>query len=184
MSSTRVPAGPNFASPRNHWRSQQQQRCPQFFVNHLKCSDRPRRKFAAPPSIWASSLMVFSPPGRLPIVIRARFWSVEVKDRCFHPFDGALASPRVLLRSSLVAAWLWVKLVSWISPMSSGSNAGLSKSVTVFAEGVRIEGISAMASSQYGRKTNPYRRMRDALEVKGMSQSASVRDNPSTIDPN
>ena len=41
-----------------------------------------------------------------------------------------------------------------------------------------------MASSPYGRKLNPYRRLRDPLGVKGVRQSVVVTNNPSTIDQN
>ena len=41
-----------------------------------------------------------------------------------------------------------------------------------------------MASSAYGRKLNPYRRLRDPLGVKGIRQSVLVTNNPSTIDQN
>ena len=41
-----------------------------------------------------------------------------------------------------------------------------------------------MASSAYGRKLNPHRRLRDPLGVKGVRQSVVVTNNPSTIDQN
>ena len=41
-----------------------------------------------------------------------------------------------------------------------------------------------MASSQYGRKLNPYRRLQDPLRVKGIHQSVVITNNPSTIDQN
>ena len=41
-----------------------------------------------------------------------------------------------------------------------------------------------MASSAYGRKLNPYRRLRDPLGVKGIRQSVVITNNPSTIDQN
>ena len=41
-----------------------------------------------------------------------------------------------------------------------------------------------MASSAYGRKLNPYRRLREPLGVKGIRQSVVVTNNPSTIDQN
>ena len=41
-----------------------------------------------------------------------------------------------------------------------------------------------MASSSYGRKLNPYRRLRDPLGVKAIRQSVVVTNNPSTIDQN
>ena len=41
-----------------------------------------------------------------------------------------------------------------------------------------------MASSQYGRKLNPYRRLREPLGIKGMRQSVSISKKPSTIDQN
>lgn len=41
-----------------------------------------------------------------------------------------------------------------------------------------------MASSQYGRKLNPYRRLRDPLGVKGVRQSVVITNNPSSIDQN
>jgi hypothetical protein len=41
-----------------------------------------------------------------------------------------------------------------------------------------------MTSSQYGRKLNPYRRLRDPLGVKGIRQSVVITNNPSTIDQN
>ena len=41
-----------------------------------------------------------------------------------------------------------------------------------------------MASSAYGCKLNPYRRLRDPLGVKGVRQSVVVTNNPSTIDQN
>ena len=39
-------------------------------------------------------------------------------------------------------------------------------------------------SSSYGRKLNPFRRLRDPLGVKGVRQSVVVTNNPSTIDAN
>lgn len=39
-------------------------------------------------------------------------------------------------------------------------------------------------ASQYGRKLNPYRRLRDPLGVKGIRQNVVVTNNPSTIDQN
>ena len=41
-----------------------------------------------------------------------------------------------------------------------------------------------MASSAYGSKLNPYRRLRDPLGVKAVRQSVVVTNNPSTIDQN
>ena len=41
-----------------------------------------------------------------------------------------------------------------------------------------------MASSAYGRKLNPHRRLRDPLGAKGVRQSVVVTNNPSTIDQN
>ena len=41
-----------------------------------------------------------------------------------------------------------------------------------------------MASSQYGRKLNPFRRLREPLGVKGIRQGVVVTNNPSTIDQN
>ena len=41
-----------------------------------------------------------------------------------------------------------------------------------------------MSSSQYGRKLNPFRRLREPLGVKGVRQSVAVTNNPSTIDQN
>ena len=41
-----------------------------------------------------------------------------------------------------------------------------------------------MAASSYGRKLDPYRRLRDPLGVKGVRQSVVVTNNPSTIDQN
>ena len=41
-----------------------------------------------------------------------------------------------------------------------------------------------MASSAYGRKLDPYRRLREPLGVKGLRQSVVVTNNPSTIGPN
>ena len=41
-----------------------------------------------------------------------------------------------------------------------------------------------MASSQYGYKLNPHRRLRDPLGVKGIRQSVAITNNPSTIDAN
>jgi hypothetical protein len=41
-----------------------------------------------------------------------------------------------------------------------------------------------MASSSYGRKLNPYRRLRDPLGIKGVRQSVVVTNNPSSIDQN
>lgn len=41
-----------------------------------------------------------------------------------------------------------------------------------------------MASSQYGQKLNPYRRLRDPLGVKGVRQSVVITNNPSTIGQN
>ena len=40
------------------------------------------------------------------------------------------------------------------------------------------------SSSSYGRKLNPYRRLRDPLGVKGIRQSVVVTNNPSTINQN
>jgi hypothetical protein len=41
-----------------------------------------------------------------------------------------------------------------------------------------------MASSAYGQKLNPYRRLRDPLGAKAVRQSVTVTNNPSTIDQN
>ena len=41
-----------------------------------------------------------------------------------------------------------------------------------------------MASSTYGRKLNPYRRLCDPLGVKGLRQSVVVTNNPSSMDQN
>jgi len=41
-----------------------------------------------------------------------------------------------------------------------------------------------MASSQYGHKLNPYRKLREPLGVKGVRQSVIITNNPSTIDQN
>ena len=41
-----------------------------------------------------------------------------------------------------------------------------------------------MTSSQYGRKLNPYRSLRDPLGTKGLRQSVVITNNPSTIDEN
>jgi hypothetical protein len=41
-----------------------------------------------------------------------------------------------------------------------------------------------MASSTYGRKLNPYRRLREPLGVKGIRQTVTITNNPSTIDQN
>lgn len=41
-----------------------------------------------------------------------------------------------------------------------------------------------MASSAYGHKLNPHRRLRDPLGVKGVRQSVVITNNPSTIDQN
>ena len=41
-----------------------------------------------------------------------------------------------------------------------------------------------MASSAYGKKLNPYRRLRDPLEVKAVRQSVVVTNNPAAIDQN
>lgn len=41
-----------------------------------------------------------------------------------------------------------------------------------------------MSVSPYGRKLNPYRRFRDPLAVKGIRQSVTITNNPSTIDQN
>ena len=41
-----------------------------------------------------------------------------------------------------------------------------------------------MASSQYGRKLNPYRKLREPLGVKGLRQSVVITNNPSTIAQN
>lgn len=41
-----------------------------------------------------------------------------------------------------------------------------------------------MASTQYGRKLNPFRRLREPLGVKGIRHSVSITNNPSTIDQN
>ena len=38
-----------------------------------------------------------------------------------------------------------------------------------------------MASSQYGRKLNPFRKFRQPLGVKNMQQSVVITNNPSTI---
>ena len=39
-----------------------------------------------------------------------------------------------------------------------------------------------MASSAYGKKLNPYRRLREPLGVKAVRQSVVVTNNPSAID--
>ena len=41
-----------------------------------------------------------------------------------------------------------------------------------------------MASSQFGRKLNPYRSLREPLGVKGVRQSVAITNNPSSIDQN
>lgn len=41
-----------------------------------------------------------------------------------------------------------------------------------------------MASSKFGRKLDPYRRLREPLGVKGVRQSVVITNNPSTIDQN
>ncbi|KAI0241608.1 hypothetical protein LSAT2_023297 [Lamellibrachia satsuma] len=41
-----------------------------------------------------------------------------------------------------------------------------------------------MASSQYGRKLNPYRSLLERLGIKGLRQSVSITNIPSTIDQN
>ena len=41
-----------------------------------------------------------------------------------------------------------------------------------------------MASSLYGRKLNPYRKLREPLGVKGVRQSVVITNNPSTIAQN
>ena len=41
-----------------------------------------------------------------------------------------------------------------------------------------------MAASTYGRKLDPYRRLKSPLGIKGMRQSVVVTNNPSTIDQN
>lgn len=41
-----------------------------------------------------------------------------------------------------------------------------------------------MAHSAYGRKLNPYRRLREPLGVKGVRQTVVITNNPSTIDQN
>lgn len=41
-----------------------------------------------------------------------------------------------------------------------------------------------MAQSTYGRKLNPYRRLREPLGVKGIRQTVVITNNPSTIDQN
>ena len=41
-----------------------------------------------------------------------------------------------------------------------------------------------MASSQYGRKLNPYRKLRETLFVKGVRQSVVITNNPSTFATN
>ena len=41
-----------------------------------------------------------------------------------------------------------------------------------------------MASNAYGRKLNPYRRLRDPLGVKGIRQSMVITNNPSSINQN
>ena len=41
-----------------------------------------------------------------------------------------------------------------------------------------------MASSQFGRKLNPYRSLREPLGVKGVRQSVVITNNPSSIDRN
>ena len=48
----------------------------------------------------------------------------------------------------------------------------------------RVFKFNTMASSVYGRRLNPYRRLRDPLGVKGVRQSVVVTNNPSTIDQN
>lgn len=42
--------------------------------------------------------------------------------------------------------------------------------------------FNTMASSEYGRKLNPYRRLREPLGAKAVRQSVVVTNNPSTID--
>ena len=39
-----------------------------------------------------------------------------------------------------------------------------------------------MATGQFGRKLNPYRRLREPLGIKGIRQSVVITNNPSTID--
>ena len=41
-----------------------------------------------------------------------------------------------------------------------------------------------MASSAFGRKLNPYRRLRDPLGVKATRQTVVVTNNPATVDQN
>ena len=41
-----------------------------------------------------------------------------------------------------------------------------------------------MASSKLGRKLNPYRFLREPLDVKGLRQSVAITNNPSSIDRN
>ena len=41
-----------------------------------------------------------------------------------------------------------------------------------------------MSSSAYGKKLNPYRRLRDPLGVMAVRQSVVVTNNPATIDQN
>ncbi|MEW8525343.1 MAG: hypothetical protein AB2552_20055 [Candidatus Thiodiazotropha endolucinida] len=41
-----------------------------------------------------------------------------------------------------------------------------------------------MSSSSFGRKLNPYRRLREPLGTKGVRQSVTITNNPSTIDEN
>ena len=74
------------------------------------------------------------------------------------------------------------------SSQSSGSKAGLSTSKSAIVLKVcglgLIQNQSIMASSAYGRKLNPYRRLRDPLGVKGVCQSVVVTNNPSKIAEN
>lgn len=44
--------------------------------------------------------------------------------------------------------------------------------------------FTTMSSSTFGRKLNPYRRLREPLGLKGVRQSVVVTNNPSTIDEN
>ena len=42
----------------------------------------------------------------------------------------------------------------------------------------------ASASSKYGRKLDPFRRLQDPLGIKGIRESVVITYNPSTIDQN
>ena len=77
------------------------------------------------------------------------------------------------------------------SPGPSGSNMGFSKvtsSIAALAVDANLKIVAwlqiPMVSSEFGRKLNPYRCLREPLGVKGVRQSVVITNKPSTIDQN